>query len=102
MVTSDVKDGVMTDSETTQGGPQLNAKLLVSGVLLMGIGGAIGLVGLALGSSAVLAAGRRWVRQMDTPPSELAKQHWNRAREATTAGVGAWRNGQQTQQVGSS
>ena len=59
----------------------------------MGIGGAIGLAGLALGSSAVMAAGRRWVRQMETPPSELAKQHWNRARVATAAGVGAWRTG---------
>jgi hypothetical protein len=92
----------MTDSQTTQTGPQINTRLLFGGVLLVGIGGAIGLVGLALGGSAVLAAGRRWVRQMDTPPSELAKQHWARARTATAAGVGAWRNGQQTQQVPSS
>ena len=93
----------MSDSETTQAGPQFNSRLLLSGVLLMGIGGVIGLTGLAIGSSAVLAAGRRWVRQMETPPSELAKRHWARARVATSAGVGAWRNGQQqTRQVPSS
>ncbi len=93
----------MTDSETTQAAPQLNSRLLLSGVLLMGIGGVIGLTGLAIGSSAVLAAGRRWVQQMETPPGELAKRHLARARVATAAGVGAWRNGQQhTRPVSSS
>ena len=85
----------MTDRETTQAGPQLNSRLLLSGVLLMGIGGVIGLVGLAVGSSAVLAAGRRWVRQMEVPPGELAKRKLAQARAATAAGVGAWRDGQQ-------
>jgi hypothetical protein len=91
----------MSDSEMSQAGPQFNTRLLLGGVLLMGIGGVIGLAGLALGSSAVLAAGRRWVRQMEVPPSELAKIKWAQARAATAAGVGAWRDGQQTQQVGS-
>jgi membrane protein implicated in regulation of membrane protease activity len=89
----------MSDRDTVQSGPQLNSRLLAGGVLLMGIGAAIGLAGVALGSTAVITAARRWVRQMETPPSELAKQHWNRARVATAAGVGAWRNGQQTQQA---
>ncbi len=92
----------MTDSETIQAGPQLNSRLLLSGVLLMGIGGVIGLAGLALGSSAVLAAGRRWVQQMEVPPSELARIKWAQAKAATAAGVGAWRNGQHTRHVPSS
>ena len=92
----------MTDSQTTTGGPPLNTTLLVGGVLLMGIGSAIGLVGLALGASAVAAAGRRWMRQMDTTPRELAHQHLARARMATAAGAGAWRNERLTQHVRSS
>jgi len=89
----------MSETEITESGPQINGKLLLSGVLLMGIGGVIGLTGLALGGSAVLAATRRWVRQMEMPPSELAKQQLSRARAAAMAGAGAWRDGQGTQQV---
>jgi hypothetical protein len=33
------------------------------------------------------------VKQMDVPPTELARQKWSQARAATAAGVGAWRNG---------
>jgi hypothetical protein len=109
----------MTDSQTTpqvrsggrlppglrqlvQTGPGINTRLLFGGAVLMGIGGAIGLTGFVLGTSAVIAATRRWVQQMETPPGELAKQHWARAKTATSAGVGVWRNGQQIQQVPSS
>jgi hypothetical protein len=92
----------MADSDIAQAPPRLNSKLLLCGVLLMGIGGVIGLTGLAIGSSAVLAAGRRWVQQMEVPPSELAKIKWAQAKAATAAGVGAWRDGQQGQQARSS
>lgn len=88
----------MTYSQTTPAGAKLNAKLLVSGVLLMGIGGVIGLAGLALGRSAVLAATRRWMRQRNVPPGELARQKLAQARAATAAGVGAWRDGRPVDQ----
>ena len=82
-----------------QAGPQFNSRLLLGGILLMGIGGVIGLAGLALGGSVIVAAGRRYVQQMEVPPGELAKQKLAQAKAATAAGVGVWRNGQQTQQV---
>jgi hypothetical protein len=36
---------------------------------------------------------RQWVRQLDQPPSEMAKQKWNQARAATQAGAKAWQGG---------
>jgi len=33
------------------------------------------------------------VRQLDPPPSAMAKVKWQQARAATTAGARAWRDG---------
>jgi hypothetical protein len=88
----------MRDGQTVQAVPRLNARLLVGGIILMGLGGVVGLAGLALGGSALLSATRRWMRQMDMPPSELARQKLAQARAAATAGVGAWRDGQSVDQ----
>jgi hypothetical protein len=84
----------MTESQADRRGFQVDSRLLVGGMVLMGVGSALGLAGLALASSAVFAASRRWVREMDVPPSELARQKWAQARAATSAGIGAWRDGQ--------
>jgi hypothetical protein len=92
----------MTDSQRTQVGPQFNAKLLVGGILLMGVGGVIGLAGLALGGSAMLSAARRWMRQLDVPPSEFARVKLAQAKAATAAGVGVWRDGRPVDQPQSS
>lgn len=87
----------MTTSDmTTRQGPkarfELNSGLLMSGAVLIAIGGVLGLIGMALGSTALVTASRRWVRQLDVPPSEIAKQKWAKAKVATNAGVSAWRD----------
>jgi hypothetical protein len=51
------------------------------------------LAGLVVGGSHLLAATRRWVQEMDVPPSEVAKLKWAQARTAAAAGTAAWRNG---------
>jgi hypothetical protein len=56
-------------------------------------GALIALAGLAVGGSHVLAAARRWIGEMEVPPSELAKIKWTQARSAATAGAVAWQNG---------
>jgi hypothetical protein len=71
---------------------RLNSGLLITGSVLAGLGSLLGLAGLALASAALATATRRWVRQMDVPPGELARHHWARARAATSAGASAWRN----------
>jgi hypothetical protein len=68
-------------------------RVLVAGGVLAGIGGMLGCVGALLVSSALVSASRRWVRQLDPPPSAMAKVKWQQARSATTAGARAWRDG---------
>ena len=68
-------------------------RVLVAGGVLAGIGGVLGCVGALLVSSALVSASRRWVRQLDPPPSAMAKVKWQQARAATTAGARAWRDG---------
>jgi hypothetical protein len=79
--------------EETAAGFQINTGTLIVGAVLIGIGSLIGLAGFALSSASLAAAARRYVNNMEVPPSELAKHHWARARAATVAGASAWRNG---------
>ncbi len=72
---------------------RVNKKLLIGGAALVGIGGGLAAMGVLLGSTAVASAMRQWVRQLDQPPSEMARQQWNKARAATLAGTKAWQGG---------
>jgi hypothetical protein len=74
------------------GEAQLNRRRIAGGGVLIGIGGLLGFTGIQLLSSAIVSATRRWVDQLEQPPSELAKRKWQQARAATTAGAKAWRN----------
>ena len=74
-------------------GIRVNKKLVISGAVLVGIGGSLAATGVLLGSTAIASAMRQWVRQLDQPPSEMAKQKWNQARAATQAGAKAWQGG---------
>jgi hypothetical protein len=83
---------------TTQATPDRvkRTRVLVAGGVLAGIGGLLGCAGALLVSSALVSASRRWVKQLDPPPSTIAKLKWQQARAATTAGARAWRNGPST------
>jgi hypothetical protein len=85
----------MTDSQVTQPKMQINTRQVVGGSILIGIGGVIALAGIAMAGTALAAAFRERVRQMDVPPSVLAKQNWDRVRAATAAGLAELRNGRQ-------
>lgn len=63
---------------------------------LFGIGAVMGVAGAALSGSAMFAAIRRRVRQMEVPPRELARQKWTRTKAAAAAGADAWHNGTKT------
>jgi len=78
---------------TTQENGVRSNRVLVAGGVLAGIGGLLGCAGALLVSSALVSASRRWVRQLDPPPSAMAKVKWQQARAATTAGARAWRDG---------
>ena len=72
---------------------QVKSGSLILGAALIGAGWVLGLIGLTICSSTVIAATRRWVKQMDVPPSELARLKWEQAKAATTAGTSAWQDG---------
>jgi hypothetical protein len=71
---------------------------LRAGGVLMGVGGVFALVGAAVAGTALMAALRQRVQQMDVPPSDLARQHWHAVKHATTAGMDVWLKEQPTGQ----
>ncbi|HLH84415.1 MAG TPA: hypothetical protein VKV38_14225 [Trebonia sp.] len=85
----------MTSSQVTQPSPQLNMRQIVSGSILMGIGGALALAGAAMAATALVAAYRERLQRMEVPPGVLARQNWERFKAASAAGMGEWRNGRQ-------
>lgn len=85
----------MTSSRNPERAFRLNTRPLIVGGVLMGLGGVLGLAGLVISGSALAAAARDWANRQEVPPSELARQHWARAKAATAAGTTAWRNGTQ-------
>jgi hypothetical protein len=83
----------MTEGELRSAPFQENSRLLITGAVLAGVGSLLGLAGLTLSMGALAGATRRWINEVQIPPSELARQQWARAKAATTAGASAWRNG---------
>jgi hypothetical protein len=74
-------------------GPQFQAAPLITSAAMIGAGTLIALAGLAVGGGHLLTATRRWVNEMEVPPSEVAKLKWAQARAAYAAGSSAWQNG---------
>ena len=81
----------MTASEVSRQPMQLNRGVLVSGAVLVGVGGLLGATGVLLGTFAILSATRHWMKQLETPPSEMAAQRLHQAKVATAAAADAWR-----------
>jgi hypothetical protein len=73
--------------------PQVRSGPLMTGAGLVAAGGLLALAGLIIGGGHLVTAIRRWVNDMDVPPSELAKVKIAQARAAATAGADAWQNG---------
>lgn len=77
----------MTDNQKSRRGPLVRA------------GAAVGVAGAVAAATALAARTRRWLAQMDTPPRELASQHWTRAKAASAAAAETWRNGHPAKQA---
>jgi hypothetical protein len=80
----------MNPSAAPQSKIQVNMGQIRAGGVLMGVGGLFALVGATVAGTALMAALRQRVQQMDVPPSDLARQHWHAVRHATSAGVDVW------------
>jgi hypothetical protein len=85
----------MTSTEKPRSGLQFNTPILITAAALVGFGSLLGGTGLALAMGELVAVTRRWMRDKDVTPSELARQTWAQAKAATTAGADAWRSAQQ-------
>lgn len=81
------------NGENGRSGPQFRAAPLITSAALVGAGTLIALAGLAVGGTHLMTVIRQWVRDMEVPPSELARQKWTQARAAVSAGTAAWQNG---------
>ena len=82
-----------TSTQQSSSRPEFRSGPLITGAALVGAGALIALAGLAVGGSHVLAATRRWIREMEVPPKEQARIKWSQAKSAAAAGAAAWQNG---------
>jgi hypothetical protein len=83
----------MANTYNGVGTPQVHSGPLVTGAALVAAGGLLALTGMVIGGGHLFTAIRRWVRDMDVPPSELARLKLEQARAAASAGASAWQNG---------
>ena len=71
--------------------PELESGPLITGGVLIGIGALVALAGLAVAGTHVAAATRAWIKELEIPPSELAKLKWEQAKTAAATGASTWR-----------
>jgi hypothetical protein len=82
--------------------PQFQAAPLITSAAMIGAGTLVALAGLAIGGGHLVTATRRWINEMEVPPSELARLKWVQARAAYTAGASAWQNGSRASETSAS
>jgi hypothetical protein len=69
---------------------RLHKSSMITGAVLIGAGGLIGLIGAIVSGTALASAGRQWFRDLEVPPSEVVKHKWGQTKAATAAGSAAW------------
>lgn len=84
-ITFGVQESAVTDNQKSHPG------LLVRAVAAVGAAGAS--VAASVAASALTAKARGWLKQMETPTREFARQHWTLAKAASAAAADTWRNG---------
>jgi hypothetical protein len=77
---------------SVQSGFQLDMTPVIIGAVLVSVGALVGLTGMLIGGRAVFSATRGWLRELEVPPGEIARQKWDQTRAAATAGAQAWQH----------
>jgi hypothetical protein len=72
--------------------PEVRSGPLMVGGILVGIGAVIALAGMAVAGTHVAAATRAWIKDLETPPDQLARLRWEQAKTAVAAGTASWRD----------
>jgi hypothetical protein len=73
------------------GWPQVRSGPLVAGGILTGIGAVVAMAGVTVAGTHVVAATRAWIKELETPPGQLARLRWEQAKTAAAAGAATWR-----------
>jgi hypothetical protein len=81
-----------TDSRETGNWPQVRSGPLMVGGVLIGIGAVVAIAGVAVAGTHLTAATRAWIKELETPPGQLARLKWEQARSAAAAGAAGWRD----------
>jgi hypothetical protein len=50
------------------------------------------MAGFAVGGLTLMSTARRWIGELDQPPSEIVRHHWHKTKAATMAGASAWQS----------
>jgi hypothetical protein len=87
---TDPEDPVMPNIQQHPSGPELKSGPMMTSAALIGAGALLVIAGFAVGGTHVTQAVRRWVREMEVPPSERAKMTLAQAKAAAAAGADAW------------
>src|SRR5215469_4872711 len=87
---TDPEDGAMVNNQHRQGGPEFKSGPMIMSAALIGAGAALAIVGFAVGGTHLAQSIRRWVDEMEVPPSERAKVTLAHAKAAVAAGAEAW------------
>lgn len=72
---------------------EFNTTMWAGGAVLALLGSMLVAIGIALGGLAVLSAARRWIRQLETPPTQTARSTLRQLQAAASAGAKAWQGG---------
>jgi len=71
--------------------PEVRTGPLITGGVLIGVGAVVALTGLAIAGSYLALATRQWVKDLEVPPSQLARLKWEQAKSAAVSGASSWR-----------
>ncbi len=82
----------VTDSQSAGNWPQVRSGPLVVGGILIGAGALVAIVGVAVAGTHLAAATRSWIKELETPPSQLARLKWEQAKAAAVSGSSTWRD----------
>jgi hypothetical protein len=80
----------MGNSQGRTRGPQVKSGPMITSMALAGAGVILTMAGFVVSTSHLLVATRRWMQDLEVPPSELARIKWAQARAAAAAGSNAW------------
>jgi len=86
-------DAMADDASNEQSGswPEVESGPLITGGILIGIGALVAFAGVAVAATHLVAATRAWMRELETPPSQLARLRWEQAKSAMVSGASTWR-----------